>query len=203
MRASAPPSQPGLRVATAQSGMGPTSQSPFRPSAPPPAPTSQGAFARASGLPASVPPPFPTNTSPMNMPGHQVTTAPLPMPTPPPRQSISQSHSGASPMQRSMEATALVRPQPSRTGLWVAMGVAFTAAVAGAVFFLTSPRTGRVVVNVNDPKGVAINRVEIFVFANDSQAILMARLDNLGKGASGAAVQAMNIHLGVDESLGL
>ena len=47
------------------------------------------------------------------------------------------------------------------------------------------------------------NRVEIFVFANDSQAILMARLDNLGKGASGAAVQAMNIHLGVDESLGL
>lgn len=62
-----------------------------------------------------------------------------------------------------MEATALVRPQPSRTGLWVALGVAFTAAVAGAVFFLTSPRTGRVVVNVNDPKGVAINRVEIFV----------------------------------------
>ncbi|CAD5373382.1 N-acetyl-gamma-glutamyl-phosphate reductase [Rubrivivax sp. A210] len=47
------------------------------------------------------------------------------------------------------------------------------------------------------------NRVEIFVFANDSQAILMARLDNLGKGASGAAVQAMNVHLGVDEGLGL
>ena len=47
------------------------------------------------------------------------------------------------------------------------------------------------------------NRVDIFVFANDSQAILMARLDNLGKGASGAAVQSMNVHLGVDESLGL
>ena len=47
------------------------------------------------------------------------------------------------------------------------------------------------------------NRVDLFVFANDSQVMLMARLDNLGKGASGAAVQAMNVHLGLDESLGL
>jgi N-acetyl-gamma-glutamyl-phosphate reductase len=47
------------------------------------------------------------------------------------------------------------------------------------------------------------NRAEIFVFGNDTQALLMARLDNLGKGASGAAVQAMNVHLGLDESLGL
>ncbi len=47
------------------------------------------------------------------------------------------------------------------------------------------------------------NCVDIFVFANADQAIVMARLDNLGKGASGAAVQAMNVHLGIDESLGL
>jgi N-acetyl-gamma-glutamyl-phosphate reductase len=47
------------------------------------------------------------------------------------------------------------------------------------------------------------NRVDLFVFASDSQAVVMARLDNLGKGASGAAVQAMNVHLGVDEALGL
>ncbi len=47
------------------------------------------------------------------------------------------------------------------------------------------------------------NRVDLFVFASDTQVLLMARLDNLGKGASGAAVQAMNIHLGVDEWLGL
>jgi len=47
------------------------------------------------------------------------------------------------------------------------------------------------------------NRVDIFVFANDTQVILMCRLDNLGKGASGAAVQSMNVHLGVDEGLGL
>ena len=47
------------------------------------------------------------------------------------------------------------------------------------------------------------NRVDIFVFANDTQIILMARLDNLGKGASGAAVQSMNVHLGLDEGKGL
>ncbi len=47
------------------------------------------------------------------------------------------------------------------------------------------------------------NRVDIFVFANDGQAIVLARLDNLGKGASGAAVQAMNVHLGLDEGQGL
>jgi len=47
------------------------------------------------------------------------------------------------------------------------------------------------------------NRIDVFVFANASQVLLVARLDNLGKGASGAAVQAMNLHLGLDEGLGL
>ena len=47
------------------------------------------------------------------------------------------------------------------------------------------------------------NVVDIFVFASDTQVILMARLDNLGKGASGAAVQAMNLHLGLGEQTGL
>jgi N-acetyl-gamma-glutamyl-phosphate reductase len=47
------------------------------------------------------------------------------------------------------------------------------------------------------------NRVDVFVFANEHQAVLMGRLDNLGKGASGAAVQSMNVHLGCEEALGL
>jgi N-acetyl-gamma-glutamyl-phosphate reductase len=47
------------------------------------------------------------------------------------------------------------------------------------------------------------NRVDLFVFASETQALLIARLDNLGKGASGAAVQCMNVHLGLDEGLGL
>jgi len=47
------------------------------------------------------------------------------------------------------------------------------------------------------------NRCDLFVFANQTQVLLLSRLDNLGKGASGAAVQAMNLHLGLDEGLGL
>ena len=47
------------------------------------------------------------------------------------------------------------------------------------------------------------NRMEIFVTGHDQQALLIARLDNLGKGASGAAVQCMNIACGFDEDAGL
>lgn len=47
------------------------------------------------------------------------------------------------------------------------------------------------------------NMLEIFVFGNSDHILLAARLDNLGKGASGAAVQNMNIMLGLDEGKGL
>ena len=47
------------------------------------------------------------------------------------------------------------------------------------------------------------NRLELYVFGTDEQARLVARLDNLGKGASGAAVQNLNIALGLDEAAGL
>ena len=47
------------------------------------------------------------------------------------------------------------------------------------------------------------NDMQLFVCGNDDQILLMSRLDNLGKGASGAAVQNMNIMLGTDEKKGL
>ena len=47
------------------------------------------------------------------------------------------------------------------------------------------------------------SRCEIFVFGNDEQILLAARLDNLGKGASGAAVQCLNIMMGIEETTGL
>ncbi len=47
------------------------------------------------------------------------------------------------------------------------------------------------------------NYAEIFVCGNDEQILLLTRLDNLGKGASGAAIQNMNIMLGLDETLAL
>ena len=47
------------------------------------------------------------------------------------------------------------------------------------------------------------NYLDIFVYGNAEQIQIIARLDNLGKGASGAAIQNMNIILGIDETTGL
>ncbi|MBQ8827401.1 MAG: N-acetyl-gamma-glutamyl-phosphate reductase [Oscillospiraceae bacterium] len=47
------------------------------------------------------------------------------------------------------------------------------------------------------------NMMQIFVFGNDDHILLCSRFDNLGKGASGAAVQCMNIMMGIDETTGL
>ena len=45
--------------------------------------------------------------------------------------------------------------------------------------------------------------LQIFVTGNDERILVTSRFDNLGKGASGAAVQCMNIHMGIDETTGL
>lgn len=47
------------------------------------------------------------------------------------------------------------------------------------------------------------NTLEITVTGNDENMLLIATYDNLGKGASGAAIQNMNIMLGIDETKGL
>jgi len=57
-----------------------------------------------------------------------------------------------------------------------------------------------------DPEGLnGTNRLKLFVFGNDKdrQLRLVALLDNLGKGASGQAVQNLNIMIGADEATGL
>ena len=50
---------------------------------------------------------------------------------------------------------------------------------------------------------VGTNDLNIYVCGNESQAIVCAQFDNLGKGASGAAVQNLNIMMGIDEGFGL
>jgi N-acetyl-gamma-glutamyl-phosphate reductase len=57
-----------------------------------------------------------------------------------------------------------------------------------------------------DPESLnGTNSMKLYVFGEDGsdQALLVAVLDNLGKGASGAAVQNLNIMLGLDEGAGL
>ncbi len=47
------------------------------------------------------------------------------------------------------------------------------------------------------------DHMEVYAEGNEERVLLVSRFDNLGKGASGAAIQNMNIMLGVDETLGL
>ncbi|SDF12050.1 N-acetyl-gamma-glutamyl-phosphate reductase [Thalassobaculum litoreum] len=57
-----------------------------------------------------------------------------------------------------------------------------------------------------DPQALnGTNMLEIFVFSDEEtgRAVITARLDNLGKGASGAAVQNMNLLLGMPEDAGI
>jgi len=138
-------------------------------------------------LPPPPPPPGQTTTAPMHMPvrhnsqppsGHmQQAQGPhgsVPPPqqhSQPPQQHVSQPPQHVSqppmphmpPVNRAMEATAVVpRAQSSNAGLWVALLTGVVAAVGLAVFFLM-PRTGTLVVNVADAKGAAVSNLEITV----------------------------------------
>lgn len=77
---------------------------------------------------------------------------------------------------------------------------------AGSTFVQVMPFMGEGVLEdgflaANTLSGADIMRV--FVYGNDDRVTVSAQLDNLGKGASGAAVQCMNIMMGIDEATGL
>lgn len=65
-----------------------------------------------------------------------------------------------------------------------------------------APTDGEMLLRASD---AGDDRIELFVFANAdaSHARLIARLDNLGKGASGACVQNLNVMAGLPETAGL
>ena len=65
-----------------------------------------------------------------------------------------------------------------------------------------APESGEMLLRASDPGD---DRIELFVLTNAdaSQARLVARLDNLGKGASGACVQNLNIMAGLPETASL
>jgi N-acetyl-gamma-glutamyl-phosphate reductase len=81
---------------------------------------------------------------------------------------------------------------------------ALSAAYAGERFVKVASREEADAIKTLDPEGLnGTNEMKLFVFGNDEQTRLVALLDNLGKGASGAAVQNLNLMLGLDESAGL
>jgi N-acetyl-gamma-glutamyl-phosphate reductase len=79
-------------------------------------------------------------------------------------------------------------------------------AYAGSRFVEVASLAEAALIKTLNPEGLnGTNRLKLFVFGNETsgQARLVALLDNLGKGASGAAVQNLNLMLGLDEDEGL
>ena len=92
---------------------------------------------------------------------------------------------------------------PSRPELGL-VHATLVEAYAGEAFVSVASLTEAAAVKTLDPEGLNdTNRMKLFVFGHDEEARLVALLDNLGKGASGAAVQNLNIALGLEESAGL
>jgi N-acetyl-gamma-glutamyl-phosphate reductase len=81
---------------------------------------------------------------------------------------------------------------------------ALTEAYAGERCINVASLDAAAAVKTLDPEGLNdTNEMRLFVFGHDEEARLVGLLDNLGKGASGAAVQNLNIMLGLEESAGL
>lgn len=74
---------------------------------------------------------------------------------------------------------------------------------AGARFVTVRPDGAPACGFIGSNNLAGTNELQIFVCGGGEQVMLAARLDNLGKGASGAAVQNMNIMLGLPEETGL
>ncbi|MDF1794496.1 MAG: N-acetyl-gamma-glutamyl-phosphate reductase [Thalassobaculaceae bacterium] len=98
--------------------------------------------------------------------------------------------------------------------LWSLKGVPSAAALhevlqarySGARFVRVAPLGEAEGMKELDPQALnGTNMLEIFVFADEKtgRAVVTARLDNLGKGASGAAVQNLNLLLGMPEDAGI
>lgn len=90
--------------------------------------------------------------------------------------------------------------EPALTDLRAALARAYD----GQKFIQVASMAETASMKTLDPEGLnGTNFLKLFVFGNDEQARLVALLDNLGKGAGGAAVQNLNLMLGLDEAAGL
>ena len=93
-----------------------------------------------------------------------------------------------------------------RTPSLDAIQSALAAAYEGARFVSVASLEESAKTKMLAPEGLnGTNQLKLFVFGNAKagQARLVALLDNLGKGASGAAVQNLNLMAGFDEGVGL
>ena len=92
--------------------------------------------------------------------------------------------------------------QPSAADLHAAYATHYR----GERFVTVAPLAEAAAMTKLDPEGLnGTNELRLYVFHNEAagQAVVAGVLDNLGKGASGQAVQTLNLLLGVDEATGL
>ena len=104
-----------------------------------------------------------------------------------------------------VEVPVQLNAMPSRPSL-TAVREVLQAAYAGERFVQVADAAELEATRTLDPEALnGTNRLKLYVFgdAGRGQARLVALLDNLGKGASGAAVQSLNIMFGLDEATGL
>ena len=96
-------------------------------------------------------------------------------------------------------ALSLLPARPSRAALVAALAAFFEGA---ALVWVHDDQPDELTLAADAPPS---DRLDLFVFADgeDRQARLVARLDNLGKGASGAAVQSLNLMAGLAPTTGL
>ena len=102
-----------------------------------------------------------------------------------------------------VEVPLVLEALPGATSL-EAVQAALEAAYAKSRFVEVVSRAEAETLSGLEPEALnGTNRMRLFVFGSERQARLVAQLDNLGKGASGAAVQNLNLMLGLEEAAGL
>lgn len=92
---------------------------------------------------------------------------------------------------------------PRRPSLATCEAALRDAYAGSPIIRVAEGQDGAAMVRIEDDAGT--DRLTLRVLGNDQtgQARLIATLDNLGKGASGAAVQNLNVMAGIDQTLGL
>jgi N-acetyl-gamma-glutamyl-phosphate reductase len=92
----------------------------------------------------------------------------------------------------------LLKQGTSAQSIWEAISEYFS----GYTFVTVAPFGGKTN-RLYSGTFVGTNHLELTVSGNEERTVVTAQFDNLGKGASGAAVQNMNLMLGFEESAGL
>ncbi|MCI1247563.1 MAG: N-acetyl-gamma-glutamyl-phosphate reductase [Megasphaera sp.] len=95
--------------------------------------------------------------------------------------------------------TDMMQGKPAKKDIWQALAAHYEGSSFVHVLSLGEDKGGYIAANALS----GYDDMEIIVTGNDDRVVVTTLFDNLGKGASGAAIQNMNIMLGLDPKTGL